>query len=73
MARFCIERLHINAPAQADVPGKRLTVNLPEPPKHLVNRDDLVHWFRDNPEVPFAFHSAIIALTTTFTVLQKPH
>lgn len=73
MARFCIEKLHPNAPSQQDVLGKRVTIVLPEQPDDVVTWSDFIKWLRDNPPAFSAVHGATITLTTAFGPLKKSH
>lgn len=72
MARFTIQIIHPDTHAQPDVPGQRLTVNIPEPPRQLTNWQDVLNWLRDDPHAPFAIHGAILALLNTFSLFPKP-
>lgn len=72
MARFTIYILEPDTKPVPDEPGKRVTITLPEPPHQIETWEQLVAWFRNHPNVPFAFHTAILAIEATFHLSAKP-
>lgn len=72
MAQFVIEKLKPGDTAPPNVQGQRALITLPECPANLETWNDLVNWWAKTPDIPFAFHLAVMALMRTFHEPPKP-
>lgn len=72
MSRFVIEKVDGLGTLPPDVPGLRVTINLPNLPPRCRTWADMLNWFAHSPDIPYAIHLAVRALVAVFFTPPNP-